>query len=243
LAEYGELMAGGGGEVKENEIDATRQLSLFEGMDEDNFNALIQGSYLQNFPPGLQLITEGDPADFLHIVVEGCIELFATANSRETTLAMVHPVRTFILAAVLKDNVYLMSARTAVKSRILMVPSARVREAMEQDDKFARGMVHELADYYRATVRSLKNQKLRTGVEKLANFLITQHELQGSSGVCKLPHDKRTLASLLGMTPENLSRAFGALAPYGIEVNGSTINLENLDDLVKLAKPTKLIDG
>ena len=57
-----------------------------------------------------------------------------------------------------------------------------------------------------------------------------------------LPHDKRTLAALLGMTPENLSRAFATLRPYGVVVNGSSVTLSDLGGLTGLAKPTPLLD-
>ena len=50
------------------------------------------------------------------------------------------------------------------------------------------------------------------------------------------------LAALLGMTPENLSRAFATLRPYGVRVDGPTIRLDKVDDLQVLAKPTPLID-
>jgi CRP/FNR family transcriptional activator FtrB len=53
----------------------------------------------------------------------------------------------------------------------------------------------------------------------------------------------RTLAALLGMTPEYLPRAFGKLKEYGIEVNGSNIKLTNLRNLSRLAKPNSLIDN
>ena len=54
---------------------------------------------------------------------------------------------------------------------------------------------------------------------------------------------RRTLASLLGMTAENLSRAFATLRPYGVQVSGSTITLATPEDLTRLAKPAPLIDG
>ena len=57
-----------------------------------------------------------------------------------------------------------------------------------------------------------------------------------------MPYDKRTLASLLGMTPENLSRAFGTLKPYGVVVDGARVTLTDLDGLSGLAKPNPLID-
>ena len=68
------------------------------------------------------------------------------------------------------------------------------------------------------------------------------HDDQGANGAITLGIDKRTLAALLGMTPENLSRAFGTLRDYGVEVQGREIFLVKLDDLRTLAKPNRLID-
>jgi CRP/FNR family transcriptional activator FtrB len=211
-------------------------------MSDDNFESLMQAAYLQNFPAQLELIAEGDPADFLYILIEGCVELYARSNGREATMGIVRPVGTFILAAVLKDAVYLMSARTCERSKILLIPSENIRDAFQKDEAFARAIVGELSNCYRGIVKEYKDLKLRTAVERLANRLLRYHRDQGGNGSLVLPHDKRTLASLLGMTPENLSRAFNTLKPYGVEVDGPTIRLNDLKALETLAKPNELID-
>lgn len=223
-------------------MTVVHELPLFADMSDAAFARLMQASYLQLFPPQVQLIAEGDPADFLHVVVEGCVELFASAGGRETTMALVYPVSTFILAAVVRDADYLMSGRTAEKSRVLLIPARDIRTAFAEGGSFARAVVAELAGSFRTLVKEFKNHKLRTGVERLANRLLRLNAEQGATGRLALPYDKRTLASLLGMTPENLSRAFGTLKPYGVEVNGSQIRLTRISDLESLAKPHPLID-
>ena len=228
--------------MRQEDQQDVRTLPLFAGMDAANFADLMRVAYLQTFPPQVQLITEGETADFLHVVVEGIVELFAQSNGRETTMAVVKPVSTFILAAVLKDAPYLMSARTLEKSRVLLIPAEDIRGVMERDADFDRAIILELASCYRAVVKAQKDLKLRSGAERLANYLIRQHDVQGSSGRLTLETDKRTLAGRLGMTPENLSRAFGTLRPYGVAVNGAEIELSNLKDLEILAKPNPLID-
>ncbi|MGF1627887.1 MAG: cyclic nucleotide-binding domain-containing protein [Kiloniellaceae bacterium] len=228
--------------MRSNDIPLVRALDLFAAMDEANFDELMQAAFLQRFPQQIQLITEGDPADFLYIVVEGGVELFAANNGRETSIEIIRPVSTFILAAVLRDAVYLMSGRTVEGSRVLMIPAENVRGIFARDHVFARAVVRELSGRYRAVVKSLKNQKLRNAVERLANCLLRLHDEQGGIGVVELQIDKRTLAALLGMTPENLSRAFATLKPYGVEVNGREIRLNQLTDLRALAKPSPLID-
>jgi len=228
--------------MRASDLPNVRALQLFSSMEEKHFDALMEMSYLQTFPPQLELIAEGDLADFLYILVEGSVELYARSNGRESTMGLVRPVSTFILAAVLKDAVYLMSARTAQRSRILLIPSQNIRQTFQQDAEFARAIVQELAGCYRGLVKEHKDLKLRTAVERLANRLLRYHIDQGAHGALELPHDKRTLASALGMTPENLSRAFNTLKSYGVEVDGSKITMNDLKSLETLAKPNPLID-
>ncbi len=211
-------------------------------MDAEAFRTLVAAAYLQRFPAQIDLIKEGDPADFLYIVVEGSVELFSCANGRESTMAMVRPVSTFILAASIKDAPYLMSARTLEASKLLLIPSDDVRRAFATDDKFARAIVVELASCYRAVIKSMKNLKLRTSIERVANYILRMHARAGGADVVELQVGKRNLASMLGMTPENLSRAFGALQAHGVSVDGRQIRIEDAERLARYAKPTPLID-
>lgn len=211
-------------------------------MEDDAFATLMQAAYFQQFPPQLDLIAQGEQADFLYIVVEGLVELRAKAEGRETTMAILQPISAFVAASVLKDEPYLTSARTLDKSRILLIPSSDVREAFARDAGLARALVHEVADAYHGAIKRLKDQKLRTGVERLANYLIALEHVQGSTGEVRLPVDKRTLAAFLGMTPENLSRAFATLTAHGVKVNGARIRLHDRADLFTVARPDPLID-
>jgi CRP/FNR family transcriptional activator FtrB len=219
-----------------------RNLALFSGMDNGNFDALMRASYVQNFPPHIDLIAEGEPADFLHIVLSGSVELYAGWNGRETSMATVRPISTFILAATIRDAPYLMSARTLEKSRIAMVPSQDVRAVFDLDGEFARAIVRELAQCYRSVVKNAKDLKLRSSLERLANYLLSEQRRQNGAASFDLPFDKKRLASLLGMTPENLSRAFKSLQAYGIEVEGARVGIRDQAEIERFAKPSPLID-
>lgn len=217
-----------------------RALPLFSDMADEGFDGLMRGAYVQNFPPQVDLIVEGDPCDFFHIVTEGSVELFAAWNGRETTMATVRPVASFILAATIKDAPYLMSARTTEKSRIVLIPSSDVRAAFSTDIAFSRAIVSELASCYRNAIKNSKDLKLRNSVERLANYLLRQHRNHGTTFDLRM--EKRRLASYLGMTPENLSRSIKTLQGYGVEVDGMTVTVTNTRDLERFAKPTPLID-
>lgn len=228
--------------TNQNESTELRRLDLFANMQDEHFEALMRGAYVQNFPPAIELIHEGEPSDFLHVVLEGSVELFAGWSTRETTMATVRPVSTFILAATIKDAPYLMSARTLEKSRIILLPSSDVREIFDTDPAFARSVVTELAQCYRHVVKHTKNLKLRTSLERLANYLVRCNDVSDSADGFDLPIEKRRLASYLGMTPENLSRAIKALQQYGVAISGQRVSIPDDTALRQLAKPTPLID-
>ena len=229
--------------MRDEDKQVVRNLSLFHDMDAARFDSLLNAAFLQRFPERVVLIKEGEPSDFLHVVIDGVVELFATLDGRESTMTVLSPISTFILAAVLKDAVYLMSARTRTASRILMIPAKSVRDAMAEDDAFARSIVSELANCYRGVVRNQKNLKLRTGVERLASYLAHQHVRQGNPERFTLPIDKKTLASMLGMTPENLSRSFSTLRKIGVTVSGPDVIVEDSEELIEIARHAPLIDN
>ncbi|MCD1645354.1 cyclic nucleotide-binding domain-containing protein [Aurantimonas coralicida] len=219
-----------------------RELDLFAHMLHEHFAVLMRGAYVQNFPAQIELITEGEPCDFLHIVLSGSVDLFSEWNGRVTSMATVRPISTFILAATIRDAPYLMSARTLEKSRIALIPSQDVRAIFDVDSNFARAIVAELAQCYRSIIKAQKDLKLRTSLERLANFLLRQQRRAGGGAAFELDFEKRRLASVLGMTPENLSRAFKGLQPYGVKVNGTCITIADQADLQQFAKPNPLID-
>jgi CRP/FNR family transcriptional activator FtrB len=229
--------------VRKSDRKLIRQLPLFREMTEAHLDLLLAAAYFQRFPEGVVLINEGELPDFLHVLVDGSVELFGTSNGRQTTLDVIRPVTTFILAAVVRDDVYLKSARTLAPSQVLMIPAAAVRDVFDRDGAFARAIVGELADRYRGLVRELKNQKLRTGAERLANWILRADGHQGGEGRIQLGYDKRTLASQLGMTAENLSRNFMTLTSHGVVSEGRKIVITDRAALERCAKPDCLIDA
>ncbi len=223
-------------------FEEIRSLPLFAKTSDVSFEALVRGAYVQNFPPHTELITEGDSADFLHVVASGTVELFSSWSGRETCMTFLTPHSTFILAATIKDRPYLMSARALTKSRIIMIPSEDIRAVFETDSDFAKSIVTELASCYRESVKNSKNIKLRTSVERLANYIVKHHARAGGTGQFTLAVEKKKLASFLGMTAENLSRAFSALKNHGVDVTGDSILISDAEKLDTYAKPYSLID-
>lgn len=227
----------------QSDRDIVRALPLFRNIDENNFNKLMTAAELQHVPQHLTLITEGTTPDHLHVVIDGSVEIFCTHDGHETTIDIIRPSAAFILASAIREDVHLSSARTLAPSKILLIPAKLIRDVFDRDPAFARAVVLELANHYRSVVRALMDKKLRTGTKRLANWILRTDALQGNQRTIELTLEKRTLASSLGMTPENLSRSLARLSKYGVRSAGREIVIEDSFALERFAKPNTLIDG
>ena len=76
---------------------------------------------------------------------------------------------------------------------------------------------------YRNVAQELKNQKLRTSLERLANWLVHRDKETGGAHRFVIPFEKKVLAARLGMAPEALSRAFATLAKFDVQIDGASV--------------------
>ena len=228
--------------MRAHELLQLKSLPLFSEMTAQSLESLLDAALLQQFPTGVTLIREGDQADFLHVLVEGLVEIYTEQAGGEWGISLINPVSTFILAAVVSDQPYLNSARTLADSRVLLIPARRVREVFDQDVAFARIVARELAFAYRGAIKKLKGYMARSSVERLANWILTEAHRDGTPESVVIPFDRGTLASHIGTTRENLSRNLALLTEHGVRVRGREIVMDRKDLLEAFARPQRFID-
>jgi CRP/FNR family transcriptional activator FtrB len=233
--------------LRSHELAQLKALPLFSEMTEESLASLLDAALLQQFPTGVLLIREGDHADFLHVLVDGLVEIFTEQNGGEWGISLVNPVSTFILAAVVSDQPYLNSARTLADSRVLLIPAQRVRDVFDCDVAFARIVAQELAFAYRSSVKKLKGYMARSSVERLANWILTEAHKGDAHGNFAVPNivvpfDRGTLASHIGTTRENLSRSLALLTEHGVRIRGREIVIDRKEQLEAFAHPQRFID-
>jgi len=228
--------------LRPQELTQLKALPLFADMEAASFAGLLDAALLQQFPAGVVLVREGDTADFLHVLIDGLVEIYTELNGGEWGISLVKPVTTFILAAVVSDQPYLNSVRTLSDSRVLLIPAQRVRAIFDQDVAFARVVAHELARAYRTAIKKLKGQMARSSIERLANWVLAEANRAASGTNVVIPFDRGTLASHIGTTRENLSRNLALLTEHGVRIRGREIVIDHKEQLEAFARPEPLID-
>lgn len=228
--------------LRAQELTQLKALPLFADMEAASLAGLLDAALLQQFPAGVVLIHEGETADFLHVLIDGLVEIYTEQNGVEWGISLLKPVTTFILAAVVSDQPYLNSARTLSEARVLMIPAQRVRAMFDQDVAFARVVAHELALAYRTAIKKLKGHMARSSTERLANWVLAEANRASGGANVVIPFDRGTLASHIGTTRENLSRNLALLTEHGVRIRGREIVIDSKDQLEAFARPQPLID-
>lgn len=232
------------GTVISEDLDRLGRVPLFQPLPRETLERVTHGALLQRFPRQTQLFDQGETPDFLHVLLDGSVQMVAEAtNGRRTVVEILTPVETFILAETLTGNPYLMSAQVLRPARILMIPAPLLRAQIARDAQLALTLLGSLSAQFRRLVRQIKDLKLRTSTQRLGCYLLQLARASDQHNrVVTLPYDKRLIAARLGMTPESLSRAFAALRPLGVTVQGHAVHLADVADLAAHCKPDQLID-
>lgn len=231
--------------MRTEELEQVADLPLFADLGEPYRQQLLSAALVQRVPTGVTLFEQGEPADFLYILLDGAVELRADDGAgHEALVEVIQPVDSFILAAVVTDAPLLMTARTLSRSHLLLVPAEKLRAELYREPALALTLLASLAGQYRGLVRQIKALKLRTSAERIGCYLLSLAREQGANGgMIELPYSKRALAERMGMTPENLSRAFATLRERGVRMNRSRVVIDDIDKLESFCRIDALIDG
>jgi len=200
-----------------------KSIRLFAEVPETRLQELADAASQRRSAARAVVIEEDDECEALYALLEGTVEVFSRFDDQETVIDVAEPGDALLLLAVMTGLPYVASARTLSPARVVAIPAAAVRELFDSDRSFARTVAVELARGSYRMLLEVKSLKVRTSMERLADWLLRAAARSDDNGRFKLPFGKRTLASRLGMTPECLSRSLRSLADHGVTVRGRNV--------------------
>ena len=221
-----------------DQLDKVRQLPLFAGVPSRVAERLFRGARMHHFGPGSVLFREGDASDYLYLALDGTVCLKATGAQRQRyVIEFVPPGQPFILAAVLLDKPFLMTAKVIQAGEMLLIPSADFRRCAFEDIGLSKAINLSAAVQWRSLVGQVKSLKMQTGAQRLAAFLasLVEGQQEGEATV-DLPCERRMLATWLGMVPSSGSRAFRELSRIGVDGHGHQLHIRSVARLVDYAR-------
>jgi CRP/FNR family transcriptional regulator, transcriptional activator FtrB len=211
--------------MREQDAELARRSPLLAGLSEAQFARVTRGAFAQALPRAAEVCHEGDMAEFLHLILSGRVALLGGEAAHETVVEFFDQGDVFVAPAVMLELPYLMSARVVSPARILMLPAAQFRESLRQEPELTYAMAALLARYWRTLVGQIKDLKLNTALQRLAQFLLALAPREPGPATITLPEERRLIAARLGVTPESLSRAFAQLRASGVSSRGRRVTI------------------
>jgi CRP/FNR family transcriptional activator FtrB len=224
-------------------LQALQRVPWLAAVPAATLQALADQAALHLSPAGVQLFEQAETPGVAQFLVAGAVELLAVRGEEETLVELVRPFDLILPAAVLSREPYLVRARVQADAQLLLVPAEAFRRAVVADHALCLAVLACQAAQFRRQMKQAKSVRLRSADERIGAYLLALIEANGGVGGCRLPVEKRLIASQLGMTRETFSRALPGMARYGLKVTGDLLKCDDLAAARAAFPPDPLIDG
>lgn len=225
---------------------AVKSSVLLGHLPKDALERILDCSVRREFSNGETIFLQGEPANAIFVILHGAVKLFRISpGGAEAVVAILGRSRSFGEAVALRDQNYPVSAEAISDTALLQIDGMRLRRQIAEDSNLALNLLASSYVHLHGLVEQVERLKARSGVQRLAEFLIdlagaTDDEAEDTGpALLTLPYNKTLIAGQLGLQPESLSRAFAKLREFGVQIDGSQARIQDLDQLRELANQDK----
>lgn len=160
---------------------------------------------------------QGDPGDFLVILVDGTLRVSMVAsNGREIILDYLEPGCVIGEIAILDGGERTASVTALGEGRYLRLNARVFREVLERHPRVAWGLLKEMSRRLRNANSIIESDRAYASGPRLARTLqrLMQSDAEGAG--LKLDLSQSELGAFAGISRENINRQLGAWADAGI---------------------------
>lgn len=201
---------------------------------------LLEGAAQRHLTAGETIFLQGEPANSVYLIIEGCVKLYRISPSgAEAVVSILKRNRSFGEAAALRDEDYPVSAEAITDSTLVQIDGGRMRRQIAEDPQLALSLLAASYVHLHGLVEQVEQLKARSGVQRLAEFLVELADGHDQGARVPLPYNKTLIAGHLGIQPESLSRAFARLRDHGVRIDGNHAIIEDIEKLRQLASQDK----
>jgi CRP-like cAMP-binding protein len=129
-----------------------RRYPVFSQLRDQDLKLIAMISEEFKLPAGSKLFEEGDPANYLYLLIEGAVDLSFTSKEefhpdteKVFPVGEINPGELFGISAVIEPYVYTASQGVSQDSRIIRIDAAGLRTLMSDDASVGYLLMHQIA--------------------------------------------------------------------------------------------------
>ncbi|MDI1360958.1 Crp/Fnr family transcriptional regulator [Methylotenera sp.] len=209
------------------------QFYMFSELQPAQIEPLANGTRMIDAPRGGILFNRGDRAHGFYLLLEGQIKLgVISPQGDEKVIGLIQPGESFGEAVLFLERTFPIYAQATLDSKVLLITRDAIFDILDNDVTVVRRMLAGISARNRQLVNDIESISLQNSTQRLIGYLLQISADSPNPERVQLPANKLTIASMLNITPETLSRVMLRLQTAKlIEVNGKEIVITNVAGL------------
>jgi len=225
-------------------VDRLRLTPLFGGLPDDQLDRLADMGEIVDLAAGEALITEGDEADALYVVLEGEMDVTKRAGRSTIPVARVGPGALQGELAALEGGRRLASVTAATPAEVLRIPVGAIRQLLDAGPDVALAVIRTAVSRLRSMESLFREREKLAGLGTLAAGLA--HELNNPAAAAMRAIDQ--LAGAVRAAEERPRPVPPPRPPVGAAAPRSALErVDRIDAIAALtgdaAAATSLVDA
>ena len=216
-------------------IQLLSQCMLFSGLTDAQLAELAGITNKRRCRRGETIFREADPGIGFYIIASGKVKVFKSSpEGKEQILHIFGRGEPIGEVPVFHGQPYPATAEALSEAELFFFPRPQFVTLIEKNSSLALNMLAVLAMRLRRFSTQIEHLSLKEVPGRLAMYLLYMAKEQNNMHQVVLDIPKGQLASLLGTSPETLSRIFQKMTEEGlIQVEGKRIQLLDTDALAE----------
>jgi len=220
------------------DIKDFRLAYLFRDLDRELLAQIAERACWRDLDAGAPLFAKNDPGNRFYLVKTGTMKLFLLAeDGQEHVMELIGREHLFAEAVMFMGGRYPVHAAALEPTRLIAFDAGFFMGLLRGNTDLCLALLAAMSRRVHGLVTEIDRLTLQTGVQRFAQYLLAQPaQKSADTRTIRLPASKQTIASLLGIQPETLSRILSKLRDEGlIQVSAETVVVLKPDALGRIS--------
>ncbi len=222
------------------DLQIITRIAVFRGLKPEMVEHIIAPATAMALKAHSTLFRQGDPATAFFIVIDGWIKLYrVNLSGEETAIHTLTKGDSFAEAVAFTGARFPATAEAVTDARVVRIPADHIVACIRESPDIALAMIASTSLHLHHLVQQVEQLKAQSGVQRVAEFLVSLAPVDHGPCIIALPYDKVLIAARLGLKPESLSRTFAKLRSVGVTVHAAHVAVSDVAKLRRLATDEK----